>query len=496
MKTFHCNRCSQLVFFENVRCERCEARLGYVPELGEISAFEPVEQGQQQAQSEQSQSQSQGQGQGQGQGQPRSPELQDQPGQQTQSTQPLERAAQPPQPAVAPELWRSLHPDAQGRLYRMCDNYALENVCNWMVAADDPHSLCVSCELTTVIPNLAPPENRMFWYRLEAAKRRLLYTLAALKLPIEPMQADSDGGVAFEFLEDSPGGKRVLTGHDNGRITLNIAEADDAQREQARTQMHEPYRTLLGHFRHEIGHYYFDRLVADTQWTEPFRTLFGDEREDYGEALERHYREGPPPDWSQTFISAYATTHPWEDWAETWAHYLHMIDTLDTAMSCGLALVPDDPREPTLTDNTPVEDAGFDSLLKRWFPLTYVLNSLNRSLGMPDGYPFTLAPKVADKLRFVHRVVSAGALPKEDGSASPDSNGPNPAALDLAGPNSTGPGPGPTGPNAAGPNTAGSNTAGSNAAGLNTAGPNTAGPNTAGPNPPGPANVEQEMLGS
>ena len=432
MKTFHCSRCSQLVFFENVRCERCGAMLGYLPDIGEISAFEPAEQvaqpgGAGQSQQAPSQGQSRGQGQGQSQGQdqgelqPPPPEPQGQQGQQAHPVQPLEPSAPHPQPAgaVSSELWRSLHPEAQGRLYRMCDNYAIENVCNWMVPADSPHRLCASCELTRVIPNLAPPDNRMFWYRLEAAKRRLLYTLAVLKLPIGPMQDGVDGGVAFEFLEDSPEGKRVLTGHDNGLITLNVAEADDAQREKARAQMHEPYRTLLGHFRHEIGHYYFDRLVDGTQWAQPFRDLFGDERADYGEALERHYREGPPADWMQTFISAYATTHPWEDWAETWAHYLHMVDTLDTALSCGLALVPDDPREPTLTDSTPVEDAGFDSLLKRWFPLTYVLNSLNRSLGMPDGYPFTLAPKVVDKLRFVHRVVSAGVLPKEGAGTHP-----------------------------------------------------------------------------
>ncbi len=448
MKTFHCNRCAQLVFFENVRCERCGALLGYLPDLAEISAFEP-------------------------EGDP-----------------------------AQTELWRSLHPLAQGRLYRMCGNYALENVCNWMVPADAPHRLCRSCELTTVIPNLAPPENHLRWYKLETAKRRLLYTLAALRLPIEPKRAapaaleplpeaaadddraqdpadpggpivnevnpspanpapmplplanpmpmdppqttpaqafatpanpttdasapgdaclppalppqDSDDGVTFEFLEDTPEGERVLTGHDNGRITLNIAEADDAHRETVREQMHEPYRTLLGHFRHEIGHYYFDQLVAGTRWNAPFRERFGDEREDYAEALQRHYDEGPPAEWRQSYISAYASTHPWEDWAETWAHYLHMVDTLDTASSCGLALLPDDPREPTLNDTTPVEDAGFDNLMKRWYPLTYALNSMNRSLGLPDGYPFTLPPAVVEKLRFVHRVVAAGVQPKLD----------------------------------------------------------------------------------
>jgi hypothetical protein len=418
MKTFHCNRCSQLVFFENIRCERCDALLGYLPEHGEISAFEPAD------------------------------------------------------VDGRTDLWRSLHPDAQGSLYRMCDNYAIYNVCNWMVPDDEPHRLCRSCELTRTIPNLTTDENRTRWYKLEGAKRRLLYTLAALRLPIEPkrpveqggdVQApelnpslptelapptpnqavsempssatagepvpmpladhaaeDPDGGVAFEFLENTPDGDPVLTGHDNGLITLNIAEADDSQREKVRAEMHEPYRTLLGHFRHEIGHYYFDRLVADTRWTESFRAMFGDERMDYGEALQQHYQNGAPVDWPQSFISAYATTHPWEDWAETWAHYLHMVDTLDTATSCGLTLLPDDPQEPTLSDNSPVEDANFDNLMKRWFPLTYALNSLNRSLGMPDGYPFTLAPTVVEKLRFVHHVVAAGVLPKTlQNAASP-----------------------------------------------------------------------------
>ena len=187
---------------------------------------------------------------------------------------------------------------------------------------------------------------------------------------------------------------------------MNIAEADDAHREKTRTEMGEPYRTLLGHFRHEIGHYYFDRLITGTQWEEPFRELFGDERADYGEALKAHYEAGPPADWDMSYVSAYATTHPWEDWAETWAHYLHIVDTIDTAAACGLELKPDDDNEPTLTDSSPIESESFDNLMKRWFPLTYALNSLNRSLGLADAYPFTLAPEVIDKLRFVHKVIA------------------------------------------------------------------------------------------
>ena len=370
MRTFHCNRCEHLVFYENVLCERCEALLGFVPELGELSAFE----------------------------------------------------------AAGDGLWRSLHPQAAGALYRQCNNYAVENVCNWMIPADQPDTLCRSCQLTRVIPNLAPPDNRLYWYRLEVAKRRLLYTLATLGITAESRHDNPQEGLEFEFLEDTGTGGQVMTGHDNGLITLNIAEADDAYRESTRTAMHEPYRTLLGHFRHETGHYYFDRLVAGTPWLEPFRKLFGDESVNYAEALDAYYRDGAPADWQASYISAYATMHPWEDWAETWAHYLLIVDVLDTATSYGVALLPSDPSEPTLTDQTPVEDASFDNLMKRWFPLTYALNSLNRSLGMPDGYPFTLAPPVVEKLRLVHRVI-AGQPPPTLSAPPPTAPPPGPEAV-------------------------------------------------------------------
>jgi hypothetical protein len=277
-----------------------------------------------------------------------------------------------------------------------------------MIPADSPDTLCRACQLTRTIPNLSTPDNRLYWYRLEMAKRRLLYTLAALGLDVPSRQADPEHGLEFEFLEDGEDGSRVMTGHDDGLITLNIAEADDAYREKVRSAMGEPFRTLLGHFRHETGHYYFSQLIeSDPRWLKPFRKLFGDERADYGKALTAYYRDGAPADWQASTISAYATTHPWEDWAETWAHYLLIVDVLDTSTSYGLALLPDDPSEPTLTDRTPVEDASFENLMKRWFPLTYALNSLNRSLGMPDAYPFTLASPVMDKLRFVHRVIAA-----------------------------------------------------------------------------------------
>ncbi|KVM61659.1 hypothetical protein WJ59_27615 [Burkholderia gladioli] len=349
MKTFHCGNCGQLVFFENVRCEHCEAPLGYLPEVGEVGAFEiDASSGQ----------------------------------------------------------WRSLHPSVAGQLYRPCHNYSVENVCNWMVPADSPASYCESCALTETIPDLSNPDNRPLWYRTEAAKRRLVYTLTMLGLPVESRLLAPERGMSFAFkaaTESEP----VMTGHANGLITLNLAEADDAERERVRAAMHEPYRTLVGHFRHEIGHYYFDRLIVGSAWQEAFRERFGDERADYQAALDAHYQNGAPAGWEDSYISEYASMHPWEDWAETWAHYLHMVDTLDTANACGLVLDPDDDSLPHLDDQTSVDEASFGNLMRRWFPLTYALNSLNRSMGVADAYPFALSPAVVAKLRFVHRVISA-----------------------------------------------------------------------------------------
>ncbi|GGZ01360.1 putative zinc-binding metallopeptidase [Pseudoduganella plicata] len=350
MKTFHCDKCSQQVFFENTVCFNCGSMLGYQPALRRINSFEPAADG----------------------------------------------------------LWRSLNRLDEGKLYKQCANYVQHDVCNWMLPADDPHDLCESCQLTVVIPALSSEKNRVLWSRLEAAKRRLLFSLATLHLTPVSKEVEPDTGLAFEFLEDGVSDQTVMTGHANGLITLNIAEADPAERERTREQMHERYRTLLGHFRHESGHYYFDRLVVGTDWIDEYRALFGDERADYGEALKRHYAEGPRADWASHFVSSYASSHPWEDWAETWAHYLHMMDTLETAHSCGLALNPPKPNEPALEIAVPpAKTDAFDETVSEWFALTYVLNSLNRSIGMPDSYPFTLSTPVLEKLAFVHKVVRA-----------------------------------------------------------------------------------------
>jgi len=310
-------------------------------------------------------------------------------------------------------LWKvSGEPD--GPRYRNCGN--LERAgCNWLVAADDPAPLCAACRLNRTIPDLTIEENRAAWRIIEGAKRRLVSQLLALGLPVVSRVPGAGGedlarGMLFDFVRSLPG-QHVLTGHADGVITVNIAEADDAVREGNRAALREPYRTVLGHLRHEVGHYYWDRLVAGSDWHEPFRRTFGDEREDYAAALQRNYEQGPPPDWSQRCVSAYASTHPWEDWAETWAHYLHMVDTLDTALSFGFhARDIEVDTEPFPASVLEREDPDFLYFLNSWVEMTSLLNELSRSMGQPFFYPFVLSAPAVRKLHFVHRVV-IGAAP-------------------------------------------------------------------------------------
>jgi hypothetical protein len=279
---------------------------------------------------------------------------------------------------------------------------------------------CQSCRLNRVIPDLSIVENQVLWGRIEVAKRRVISSLIALDLPVASrVTEDPDRGLAFDLLRTPPNEDRILTGHEDGLITLNVEEADDVRREQIRTAMHEPYRTLVGHFRHELGHYYWYRLVSDSLWLEGCRSLFGDDRADYATSLERHYETGPQANWQLNYISAYASIHPWEDWAETWAHYMHMLDSLGTAMSFGLSsdavAMPFDPFTPdTLYQGGPEESAGFLVFLNSWIKLTAVLNELSRSMGQPDFYPFALPRAAVAKLHFVHTLISSLNQPLQD----------------------------------------------------------------------------------
>jgi hypothetical protein len=346
MKLFECQNCGQSPYFEHATCDSCGLRLGYLPERGIATALEEVD-----------------------------------------------------------GVWRALA--VPGERFRLCAN-AQHNVCNWLVSAEHGEMFCTACRHNRTIPDLAHPENLEHWRKIEFAKHRLFYTLVRLRLPLTTREEDPNG-LAFDFLSDPVGAAaKVLTGHASGLITLNVAEADDPERERQRKSMGEPYRTLLGHFRHEIAHYYWDHLVADTPAIEEFRRLFGDEREDYQTSLQRYYAQGPAADWSERFITAYASSHPWEDFAESWAHYFHMVDTLETAFAFRLRLRP----KMKSADLDAVIDfdphlAEMDRIIDAWLPLTFAVNSINRSMGQPDLYPFMPTPSVIWKLSFIHNQVHA-----------------------------------------------------------------------------------------
>jgi hypothetical protein len=243
---------------------------------------------------------------------------------------------------------------------------------------------------------------------IEAAKHRLVYSLLRLHLPVEKKIGDEEKGIAFDFLTEFSPNQKVLTGHDNGTITLNTDEADEAERVRHKEDLGENYRTLLGHFRHEIGHYYWDVLIRDTKNIEGYRTLFGDERLDYSQALQNHYKNGAPANWRENYISAYATSHAWEDWAETWAHYLHLMDTLETAFAFGIKIQPGIKADlkgiQAAIKEDPYQIKDFKQIFDWWLPLSFAVNSLNRSMGYSDFYPFFIPEPVFKKLKFIHEL--------------------------------------------------------------------------------------------
>src|SRR6201993_4475156 len=281
--------------------------------------------------------------------------------------------------------------------YQLCANLHLAE-CNWIVSRNHPGGLCTSCALTLERPTDNDTEGLAAFARAEAAKRRLVAGVQGVKLPIVGRDRDPDYGLGFRLLSSAH--EKVLTGHENGVITLDLAEGDDVHREQLRVEMEEPYRTLLGHFRHEVGHYYFYRLITpSSDNTARFNELFGDPNADYQEALDRHYSEGPPAGWEDHFVSSYATMHAAEDWAETFAHYLHIRDTLDTSAWCGLA-----PASATFSSPA-LGPSAFQTIIDMWLPLSWSLNMVNRSMGHDDLYPFVLPVAVLDKMQFIHTVI-------------------------------------------------------------------------------------------
>jgi hypothetical protein len=358
MKLFECQNCRHPLYFENTMCESCGMRLGYLPAFEQVSALQPDEQ-----------------------------------------------------------VWCALASSKER--YRLCANAEYE-VCNWLIPERSADQYCAACRHNRTIPDLSVPGNQAHWRVIETAKHRLFYSLLKLDLPLVARPDDPEG-LAFDFIAAprGPGGAPVMTGHANGLITINLAEADDAERERQRNQMGEPYRTLLGHFRHEIAHYYWSRLIENSNRLQEFRDLFGDEQQDYVGALQQHYANGPPADWPTHFVTAYASSHPWEDFAETWAHYFHMVDTLETAHAFGLIVRPRVSKGADLSTRIDFDahHAAMDRLIEAWLPLTFAVNSINRSMGLSDLYPFVLSPTVIAKLTFVHDRIRA----YRDRRESPDS---------------------------------------------------------------------------
>ena len=348
MKLFACDHCGNTVYFENTLCERCGHQLGYVPDRNALVSL-------------------------------------------------VEDSG----------LWSSpaIHEDS----FVFCANAAY-GACNWLIPANPGGDIyCAACRHNETIPAIEDPLNLGRWQVIERAKKRLFYSLLRLRLPLQTRLENPTHGLSFRFLADLPVELTpVLTGHEGGIITIALAEADDAEREARRTSMGEPYRTLLGHFRHEIGHHYWDLLVANGPNLSRFRTLFGDETQDYGIALQNYYANGAAPFWPQSHISAYATAHPWEDFAETWAHYLHITDTIEMAADFGVRAKPrvdDDGSHAVEVDDPYAPTSTIAHIADNWVPLASLLNNLNRTMGLSDAYPFVLTPPVIDKLGFVHDLV-------------------------------------------------------------------------------------------
>jgi hypothetical protein len=342
MRNFSCTKCGTKVYFKNVACLKCGHALGFDPDSLAVIALKPD---------------------------------------------------------AEPGLYRRITGDTK-QVLRYCNN-VVHGACNWLTRADDPNLFCVACDLNRTIPNLSEPGNLTAWQDLERAKKRLVYSLLRFGLPLDTSPAPP-GRLIFDFT------RNTMTGHLDGVITINILEADAVERERQRQQFDEPYRSLLGHLRHESGHYYWQVLVESAGLLEEFRALFGDERADYHSALTQHHMYGPKPDWQLNHVSGYASMHPSEDWAETWAHYLHMVDSVDTAEAEGM-----EPRAAGLIFGAiwpfkkydVYRDETLDSLLERWVPLTLALNSMNRSMGHADYYPFIIPDPAREKLRFVHQVI-------------------------------------------------------------------------------------------
>ncbi len=355
MRLFACDNCAQTIYFENRQCGACGYRLGVLPtELNMRAVYEDDD----------------------------------------------------------GKLRLVAKPD---REIRFCANAGLD-VCNWLIEEADGEEYCLACRHNELVPNIDTERGVEHWRRIGQAQRHLFYSVLRLKLPHPDRRQDPDGGLVFDFLEDN--GKPAMTGHDEGRIAIRVAEADDAIREQARVSMREQYRTLLGHFRHEMGHFIWNKLVRDAGKAEDCRLVFGDERQPYDVALQSYYANGAAPNWADSFISAYASAHPWEDFAECFAHYLHIVDTLETARAFGVQVEARGHHDLSAEiDFQPYRARSAEELVNAWVPLSMAINALQRSMGEPDSYPFVLSIPVVDKLEYINTLVHSWAASEQKKAA-------------------------------------------------------------------------------
>lgn len=348
MKIFKCGHCNFAIYFENLTCENCGHLSGYRDVDRKMLTFAPHKE--------------------------------------------------------------TLVSDREKVEYKYCKNKEFD-VCNWVIKKDSTEEYCSACVLNRTIPNLSNSDSDNFenWQNLEVAKHRLIYQLQKIGLAL-PSKLDDEEGLCFDFVarKNNP---KLMTGHANGVITILISEGNSVLREKARKQMKEPYRTLVGHLRHEVGHYFWNQLVRDNPIVlSEFRAIFGNEELDYGESLKTYYKNGSPENWQENFISEYATSHPWEDWAETWAHYLHIMDMVETAFFFRLNVKPAVNKKALKTKVSfdPYIKENFDVIVQKCVPLSFAVNSINRAMGVPDVYPFVISPAIIEKLRFIHKLL----LPK------------------------------------------------------------------------------------
>lgn len=346
MKTFQCGNCDFPLFFENTVCENCGHLCGYLEEGRLMLTFDPSS--------------------------------------------------------------SNLIPDRKNKAFKYCKNKAY-NVCNWVLEKHDTSDYCKACKLNRTIPNLSDEENFKKWKELEVAKHRLIYQLQKIGLVLKS-KTHHDDGLAFDFIEKEEN-SAIMTGHANGIITILLREADPVHREYMKKKLLEPYRTLIGHLRHETGHYFWEKIISKHKDNlKDFREIFGDERLNYTEALQTYYKEGPSPNWQTSFISKYATSHPWEDWAETWAHYLHIMDMVETAHFFGLNIKQRQNSKAQKNDKTfdPYTVNDFETIIQTGIPLSFAVNSFNRAMGMNDVYPFIINKGVIKKMNYIHNLL----LPK------------------------------------------------------------------------------------